>query len=92
MKNKAENSRVLVVDDQVDMLVMLQKVISRKCGGTTVRISESAEKALNIADSWCPDVVLTDIKMAGMDGIEFLHRLKESDPTTTEPKSRTIFS
>ncbi len=79
MKN--ENSKILVVDDQVDMLVMLQKVISRKCGGATVRISESAEKALNIADTWSPDVVLTDIKMAGMGGMEFLRRLIGIDPT-----------
>lgn len=90
MKNKSESkktdihkkSKILVVDDQVDMLVMLRKVISRKCDGA-VRIAESAEKALDIVESWHPDVVLTDIKMAGMDGMEFLRRLIGIDPVVT---------
>lgn len=83
MINETENSKILVVDDQVDMLVMLKKVISRKCGGTTVRTSKSADKALTIADTWLPDVVLTDIRMAGMDGMEFLRKLVEIDNAIT---------
>ncbi len=79
---KKRLERVLIVDDEQDLLQLLRKVISKKCG-CEVRLSDSGAGGLACAGNWLPDVVLTDIKMPGMDGFEFLRRLKELDPTIT---------
>ncbi len=72
--------KILIVDDERDMLVVLRKILSRKCN-YEVKIAESGEAALALLESWMPDVVLTDIKMSGMDGLEFLRRLLGVDST-----------
>ncbi|WP_457574854.1 sigma-54-dependent transcriptional regulator [Desulfolithobacter sp.] len=72
--------KVLIVDDELDMLRMLAKVISRKCG-FEVETAPSAPEAIVKIESWIPDVVITDIKMPGMDGLEFLEWLTRFDAT-----------
>ncbi len=79
---KSRLERVLIVDDERDLLQLLRKVISKKCG-CEVRISASGSEGLELATTWLPDVVLTDIKMPGMDGLDFLRHLKTLDPTIT---------
>ncbi len=74
--------RVLIVDDERDLLQLLRKVISKKCG-CEVDIADSGASGLELAANRMPDVVLTDIKMPAMDGLEFLRRLKTLDPTIT---------
>ena len=87
MKNNADwghppRKRVLVVDDEPDMLALLVRLLEKKCG-YEVRQAPSANKALEGIAFWHPDVVLTDIRMPGLDGMDFFRRLAEIDPTIT---------
>jgi DNA-binding NtrC family response regulator len=74
--------RVLIVDDEPDMQVLLAKILVKK-GGYEVRQADSGAGGLDIIQTWLPDVVLTDVKMPGMDGVEFFRRLQTIDPTMT---------
>ncbi|HDO31223.1 MAG TPA: sigma-54-dependent Fis family transcriptional regulator, partial [Desulfobacteraceae bacterium] len=74
----AGRGRVMVVDDDRDMLAVLKKVLARKCG-CALALAESAEAALELLDTFRPDVVLTDIKMAGLDGLTLLEEIKKRD-------------
>jgi DNA-binding NtrC family response regulator len=84
MRDQTEVSarKVLIVDDEPDMQKLLSRILGKKCG-YEVRQADSGAKGLEILAGWPPDVVLTDIKMPGMDGVEFFQRLKEIDPTMT---------
>jgi DNA-binding NtrC family response regulator len=82
MNEPTESRRVLIVDDQPDMLTLLTRILVKKCG-YEVRQAGSGDQGLEILTFWRPDVVLTDIKMPGIDGVEFFRRIKELDPTMT---------
>lgn len=82
MDIQEDKKKVLVVDDERDMLVLLKKVIAKKCV-CAVKVADSAMAALALAEVWAPDVVLTDIKMPGLNGLDFLHQLHEFDQTVS---------
>lgn len=74
--------RALLVDDERDMLTLLAKVLTKKCG-CAVTTATSAEEALALVRADPPEVVLTDIKMPGMDGLELLRQLGSVTPAVT---------
>ncbi|MBU1566612.1 MAG: sigma-54 dependent transcriptional regulator [Proteobacteria bacterium] len=82
MSQPPEKRRVLVVDDEPDMLKLLTSILVKKCG-YEIRQADSGDQGLEVLAFWRPDVVLTDIKMPGIDGVEFFRRIKELDPTMT---------
>jgi CheY-like chemotaxis protein len=70
--------RILVVDDNTDAAESLARVLT--LGGHTVRVANAGETALAEAAPFAPAVVLLDIGMPGMDGIEVARRLRRSLP------------
>lgn len=74
--------RILIVDDERDMLNLLAKVLTKKAGCTVTTVP-SAEAALEKVQSEGFDVVLTDIKMPGMDGLSLLQQVQNLDATLT---------
>ena len=68
------NGRILVVDDEVNARTALAELLSEE--GYDVETAADAFKALGKVESFAPDVVVTDLKMPGMDGIELVQRLR----------------
>ncbi len=73
----ASNIRILLVDDHQVVREGLQRMLDGEDGIEVVGSSPSAPDALNKATIFRPDIILTDIKMPGMDGIDFTRRIKE---------------
>jgi len=71
--------KVLVVDDEPLAVERLQLLLARSEGVSLVGTASDGEGALRIAEAVAPDVVLLDIAMPGMDGIEVARALSESD-------------
>lgn len=73
--------RVMLVDDEVLALEYLKGLIDWEAHGFRVEgCAGSARKALAMYDRICPEVVISDIKMAGMDGLALAAKLKERNP------------
>jgi two-component system response regulator HydG len=74
------SARVLVVDDDVNLTQTLELGLSQR--GFVVSTAQRAEDALTLLDQHDVDVVLTDINMPGLGGLEFAQRISESHPDT----------
>ncbi|KPJ69921.1 hypothetical protein AMJ44_01845 [candidate division WOR-1 bacterium DG_54_3] len=70
-------ARILVVDDEQDVCDMLEKFLKIK--GYEVSTALSGEDALALVKKEKPHIVLLDIRMPEMDGLECLERIKEID-------------
>jgi len=70
--------RVLVVDDEPLAVERLQLLLARCEGVTVVGTANDGEAALRIAEAVKPDLVLLDIAMPGMDGIDVARALSHS--------------
>lgn len=75
-----DDRRVLLVDDEEDIRDILGIVLTDI--GYEVLTAEDGEEALRIFRESAPPIVLTDIKMPGMDGIDLLRALKSEVPDT----------
>ncbi len=71
---------ILLVDDEQDIRDVLKVSLSDM--GHEVHLAENGKEALHIFTEINPPIVLTDIKMPGMDGIELLKKIKQDNPET----------
>ncbi|WP_026695974.1 response regulator [Peribacillus kribbensis] len=69
--------RVLIVDDQFGIRILLNEVLQRE--GYETFQAANGPQALDIVKKHPPDLVLLDMKIPGMDGIEILKRMKQID-------------
>jgi CheY-like chemotaxis protein len=75
--------RILAVEDEPEYLEMLSEVM--KSLGHSIIIAGSGVEALKIVDAQKVDVVVSDVKMPGMDGIEFHKQLREKPGMRNTP-------
>ena len=80
MKHSGNNGLILLVDDEADIRDVLKIALSDS--GYNVHTAENGNEALRLFRKLSPPVVLTDIKMPSMDGIELLRRIKFENPET----------
>src|SRR5277367_2104508 len=73
--------RVLVVDDEENIRVVLRALLKKN--GYDVEVADSGEAALALVDSFGPDVILTDVRMPKMSGLDLLATLKAKNALAT---------
>src|SRR5262245_44950280 len=69
-----EGRRILVVDDEMQITRVLRRSLSSH--GYEVQVAIEGEEALSTFDVWKPDVVVTDLVMQNMSGLELCRRLR----------------
>jgi two-component system KDP operon response regulator KdpE len=70
----AEHKHILVVDDESQITRVLRTSLSSH--GYDIRVANDGETALEIMKDWSPDLVITDLAMPNMDGLELCRRLR----------------
>ena len=70
--------RILIVDDEAGIRQALKQVLEYE--DMTVRVTSSGGEAITVYSEFRPHLVFLDVKMAGLDGLETLTRLRALDP------------
>ena len=78
-----ESVSVLVVDDQAPFRLAARAVIGRAAGFELVGEAATGEEAVELAGQLHPDLVLMDINMPGINGIEATARITREHPRTS---------
>jgi signal transduction histidine kinase len=73
-----KKANILVIDDEKDIRLLIETILKRE--GYDVFLAEDGYEGIKCFKEEPMDLVITDIKMPGMDGIEVLKRLKEITP------------
>jgi excisionase family DNA binding protein len=79
----AASSRVLIVDDDEGLRTFLRAAL--EADGCTVREAASAEEGLAALEEELPDLILLDVEMPQMNGLEMLRRVRERHGVETIP-------
>ncbi|MDB5083272.1 MAG: two-component system response regulator [Bacilli bacterium] len=72
--------KVLIVDDQYGIRVLLHEVLESE--GIKIFEAPNGPTALDIVANEQPDLVLLDMKIPGMDGLEILRHIRQIEPKT----------
>ncbi len=76
--------RVLIVDDEESMRLLLRRVLE-SLPAVEVSLADGHAEALRLAESQTYDLILLDLLMPGIDGIEVLSRIRRSTPNKATP-------
>jgi DNA-binding NtrC family response regulator len=73
-----QRARILVVDDERDICDLLYRILEKEGYGPIV--AHDGQAALEMIRLGMPEIVITDVRMPGMDGMELLRRSRELNP------------
>ncbi|WP_071130721.1 response regulator [Enterococcus timonensis] len=78
-----EKYTLLIVDDEAEVLqVMIKKINWESLGFTVIGTADNGLKAIEMMEKYQPDVMMTDIRMPYMDGLELSQRVRTEFPAT----------
>jgi two-component system KDP operon response regulator KdpE len=72
--NPADHRRILIVDDEPQITRVLRTSLTSH--GYDLRVANDGETALEILKDWVPDLMITDLTMPNMDGLELCRRFR----------------
>jgi signal transduction histidine kinase/DNA-binding response OmpR family regulator len=81
-ERKTGNPVILIVEDSTDVRTYLYDLLK---GDYKVLLSDSAERGMELAQQIMPELIISDIMMPGMNGIEFCHKIKTCWQTSHIP-------
>ena len=81
MNARIEQVRIVVADDHEVVRAGFAELLDTRPDFTVVGVASDGAEAVRLCDELRPDVVLMDVRMPGMDGIEATRRLAEGGPT-----------
>lgn len=70
----SDKQRILVVDDEPQITLVLRSGLAKH--GYEVRVAAEGEAAIDLFRAWTPDLVITDLSMPNVDGVELCRRLR----------------
>jgi DNA-binding NtrC family response regulator len=74
--------RILVVDDERSVAFLLSENLAEMDPAYQVQMAHSGEEALGLVTAAPFDLIITDLRMPGMDGLELIRRVQEISPNT----------
>lgn len=77
-----DNLRILIVDDDPGMRLVLRKIIGRMEGFTLIGEAENGKIALELVETLRPDILFLDVEMPEMTGIECARVVQDMNPST----------
>ena len=73
-KDSAQHAKILIVDDEPQITRVLRTALSTQ--GYSLRIASNGVEGLEAAHEWKPDLVITDVSMPEMNGVDFCRELR----------------
>lgn len=77
-------TKILVVDDDPDLLIIVRYCL-QGIKQLSARFASSGMEAITIAQEFLPDLILLDVMMPVMDGIQTLERIRQTSPIQNTP-------
>lgn len=77
--NNSKNKRILVVDDDPGIRSSLSRIL--RSLGHEIQVARDGFEAIGICEEFSPDLLLIDIRMPGIDGVETFRRLRQQWPS-----------
>jgi two-component system KDP operon response regulator KdpE len=74
----SENQRILIVDDEPQITRVLRRSLTAQ--GYDVRSAADGESAMETLGDWPPDLIITDLSMPNMDGLDLCRRVRQFSP------------